>query len=231
MTHFVIDISTVADGSIYNRHDPKDPEIIANRERYLARHTISMEQTTRLNINMLVRATVEHDTNYCRYSEVTDQQKGNGMRDDDAQIADALVTTKTNHALFLPVADCVGATFYDPEHSVLMVSHLGRHSLEQQGAIKSVEYLKDHYKSDPSNILVWLTPAPGKDVYPIWALDNKGMKEATFEQLDAAGINPKNITDNSADSTKDPNYFSYSEFLKGNRDIDGDHVMIAMMRD
>ncbi|MDB5161520.1 MAG: Protein of hypothetical function [Candidatus Saccharibacteria bacterium] len=231
MTRLTIAISTVADGSIYNRHNATDPEIIANREKFLSTLNISIDQTTRVNVNMLPRATVEDEQDYCRYIEVKETDKGKGMRSDDVFVSDALVTDQKNHALMLPVADCVGATFYDPIQEVLMVSHLGRHSLEQKGLIKSVQYLKEHYKTNPFDLQVWLTPAPGKDVYPIWALDNKGMKEVTFEQLAKAGVLKENITDNPADSTNDKNYFSYSEFLKGNRDIDGDHMMVAMMHD
>lgn len=231
MTQLTIAISTVVDGSIYNRHNATDPEIIQNREKFLSSLDISIDQTTRVNVNMLPRATVENEQNYCRYIEVKESDKGKGMKDDDVVVADALVTNQKNHALMLPVADCVGTTFYDPINSVLMVSHLGRHSLEQNGLVKSVQLLTEQYGCHPSDLQVWLTPAPGKDVYPIWALDNKGMKEVTFEQLSEAGVLEEHIIDNPADSTKDKNYFSYSEFLKGNRDIDGDHMMVAMMHD
>jgi hypothetical protein len=230
MTDLVYKVSTISDGSMLNRHDPLDPAVIRNREVFLKKHSITMPQSVRLHVNMLVRATVEHDQDYCRYREVTSKEGSRGMYNDDTIVGDAIVTRKKNVALFLPIADCVGATFYDPVQHVLMVSHLGRHSLEQQGGTKSVEFLVQSFGSNPADIKVWLTPAPGKDVYPIWKLDNKGMKEATFEQLDAAGILLNNITDNPADSTKDLNYYSYSEFLRGNREEDGDYAIVAMMR-
>jgi copper oxidase (laccase) domain-containing protein len=228
VSHPLIAISRTKDGSMLDRHDPTNSEVIKNREEYLARLNIKMDEATRLHTNMLVRATVEHDQDYCRYREVSEDDKGRGMRGDDL-VADALVTTHPGHALILPLADCVGAVFFDPEHHVLMLSHLGRHSLEQEGGKKSVEYLRSQYQSDPAKLKVWLTPAPSKESYPIWALDNKGMKEVTFEQLHAAGILPENIIDNQAETDKDPTYFSYSEFLKGNRPEDGDHMIVAMM--
>ena len=92
-----------------------------------------------------------------------------------------------------------------------------------------MQYLTEHYGTDPSELLVWLTPAPNKETFPIWALDNKGMKEVTFEQLTAAGITLEHITDNPADTVTDLNYFSYSEFLKGNRTEDGDYALVAVM--
>jgi len=220
----IVAVSTIADGSMHNRDDPADPVVIENRRKFLGSHDITLEQTTRLEI------TYDRD-NFCQYAQTKETKKADGMFGDFDIPHDALVTTVAGHALFLPVADCIGATFYDPIHHVLGLAHLGRHSLEQQGAVKFVEYLSENYQSDPQTIKVWLGPSAGKDVYPIWALDNKGMKEAAFEQLDAAGILKENITDNPAETDKDKNFFSYSEFLKGHRDNDGDHAMVAMMRE
>jgi len=231
MTNVSVFISTTKDGSMYDRHAPTNPRIINNRKKFLKDQDISFSHTTRVNPDMLERATVEFDKDYCRYIEVSDVDQGKGMNDGNVFVADALITTKTGHPLMLPVADCVGAVFYDSEHHILMVSHLGRHSLEQEGGKKCVEYLAEHHSSDPAQLKVWLTPAPSKELYPIWALDNKGMKEVTFEQLLEAGMLKENITDSPIDTDKDPNYFSYSEFLKGNRDEDGDHMIVAVMND
>lgn len=215
-------ISTVADGSMYNRHDIRSAAIIKNRERFLKKHGITMQQTTCFPANY-------SSDDFCRYRTVSRKDGGIGMTGDSPIIADALATRDSGHALMLPVADCIGTALYDPTQRVLMVAHLGRHSLEQQGGTKVVEYLQTEFNCNPADVQVWLTPAPGKDAYPIWALDNKGMKEAAFEQLQAGGILLNNIHDNPADTTKDENYFSYSEFLKGNRDHDGDYAIVAMM--
>lgn len=230
MPNIIVAISTVKDGSMYNRRDYFDKSVIHNREVFLGTHGITMDQTTRISVYADGRAE-DATEDFCRYREVTSADKGAGMRDGKIQNIDALVTTEVGHCIMLPVADCTGTVIYDPVKRVLMVSHLGRHSLAQEGGKKSVQYLVDHYGSTPADLLVWLTPAPGKDVFPIWALDNQGAKEATFEQLLSAGIKQENITDNPADTTKDQNYFSYSEFLKGNRDEDGDYAIIAMMTD
>ncbi|MFZ3009887.1 MAG: laccase domain-containing protein [Candidatus Microsaccharimonas sp.] len=222
MSDPLVIISTVADGSMYNRHDPLDSKVINNRRTFLSKLGIELVHVTRVK-------TVYDGDNYCRYHEVTLAEAGDGMQDNEVIVADGLVTRDTGHALMLPVADCIGAVFYDPNQHILMLSHLSRHSLEQQGGIRSVEYLVQHYTVNPADLKVWLTPAPGKDVYPIWALDNKGMKEVTFEQLLSTGITFENIIDNPADSTKDLNYYSYSEFIKGNRTEDGDHMVVAVM--
>lgn len=222
MSDVLVAISTVTDGSMYNRHDPTDAEVIQNRIRFLKQHNLTLEQSTRLQIKY-------EGNDYCRYRLVTPVDQGAGMRENNPIFADALITTTPGHVLMLPVADCVGATLYDPEHHVLLLAHLGRHSLEQQGGKRSVEFLTKHYQTNPKMLRVWLTPAPNKTAYPIWALNNQGMKEAALEQLHSAGIPNTNITDNPADTVTDLNYFSYSEFLKGNRDIDADYAMIAVM--
>ena len=222
MTNIIVAISKVSDGSMYNRNNVIDPAVIHNRLLFLEKNTIDIKKACRAKIDY-------SRDDFCVYREVNENDMYSGMADDNAIVADGLVTTSIGQALFLPIADCVGVTFFDPIKKVLMLSHLGRHSLEQDGGYASVVFLQNHYGCSPKDILVWLTPAPGKDVYPIWALDNMGMKEATFEQLHRAGVLAGNIHDNPADSTKDPEYYSYSEFLKGNRSEDGDHAMVAMM--
>lgn len=222
-------LSTVQDGSMYNRHDMHDKTVIQNRRAFLEAHNMPFERTTRVSTNLLERATITHDTNYLRVVYIDTQQAGDGIEGKETIVADMLVTDTPNLPIMLPVADCVGAVLFDQKNGVLMVSHLGRHSLEQQGALYSVNYLREHYNSDPKDILVWLTPAPGKASYQIWALDNKGMKEATLEQLAEAGVPNENITDDPRDTAKDTDFYSYSEFLKGNRKEDGDHMIAAVM--
>ena len=222
--NITVAISTVADKNMYNRNDVLDPSVIDNRKVFLQKNNIDISNTTRVRVDYT-------RTNFCEYVIADDATKGKGMQDNDVFASDALITTDVNHALFLPIADCIGAAVFDPTHNVLAVAHLGRHSLEQSGAHKLINHLVKYYGSHPEEIKIWLTPAPGKDVYPIWALDNKGMKEVTFEQFKAAGILDENIIDNPAESDKDLNYYSYSEFLKGNREDDGDYAIVAMMTD
>ncbi len=218
----IVAISKVTDGSMYNRNDVLDESVIKNRKTYLEKQHISLDQTTRARVNY-------DRSDFCRYIEVDEMQKDQGMYDDDVVIADALITTDKEHALLLPIADCVGAAILDPAHHILAVAHLGRHSLEQSGAHKIINHLAKTYGSNPAELKIWLTPAPGKDVYPIWALDNKGMKEVTFEQLFTAGILQENITDSPIETDKDPDYFSYTEFFNGRRTDDGDYAIVAMM--
>ena len=218
-----VHFSTVADGSMYNRNDMSDAAVIANRRAFIEKSGHTLEKTTRLTFTYQ-----GEEAPYIRYLTLDDSTFGSGMTGDGIP-ADAIVTTTPGQALFLPVADCIGAVIYDPVHRVLMLSHLGRHSLEQGGALASVEYLTTHFQSVASDLHIWLTAAAGKENYPIWKLNNQGLKEAALAQLRTAGISEGRIIDDPADTTIDHAYYSYSEFLKGNRSEDGDHCVIAWM--
>lgn len=215
--------STAADGSMYNPLDQSDATVVANREMWLKKNSLKLDDATRVYIT--------YDTpDFCRYTEVGPQEKGLGMKQADLPPADALITTAPGHVLFLPVADCVATILFDPTKGVLMLSHLGRHSLEQDGGVRSVAYLTEHYSSNPADIKVWLSPAPSKETYAIYALNNQGMKEAAFEQLKRAGIRAENVTDNHADTATDDRYFSHSAFLKGQKSEDGRFAVIAVIQ-
>jgi len=215
-------ISTVTDGNMLIRDNKANQDIIDNRNNFLAKNDIEISQTVMVS-------TVYGGDDYCRYHEISDVN--NSILGGDTIPADALVTKSSNLALFLPIADCVGMAVFDPNKNVLMMSHLGRHSLEQNGGYKSIQFLIGNYQCNPSDLLVWLTPAPGKDNYPFFAFDGKSIKEAALQQLQSAGILSKNITDNPADTTTDQNYYSHSEFLKGNQKTDGRFAIVAMMTD
>lgn len=219
----VVALSKVADGSMYDRTQPEDQKVIENRATWLHSHGFSLDDATRLYI------TYGDDKTYKKYLEVNASDMGKGMRANDIEWADALVTTIPGQVLFLPVADCIATTFYDEAHGVLMLSHLGRHSLEVNGAVESVRYLQTHYDSKPEDIQVWLSASISKDAYPITKLDGKGMKEVIHEQLAKAGIVPEHIIEDAADTGTNPEYFSHSEFLKGNKPSDGCHAMMAVI--
>lgn len=217
--------SFVADGTMNDRTNPTNPVVISNRETWLQSNDIAIHDAVRVKI---VYDAPEND--YCRYREVGNDDRGTGMFDGLTEPADALVTTEPGVALFLPIADCVATTFYDEVHGVIMLSHLGRHSLEQQGGVKSVAYLQEHYGINPATLRVWLSATVNNDAYKIFKLDDKGMKEALYEQLLSVGILEKNIIDNTDDTATNPRYFSYSEFLKGHKPEDGTYAMVSVMR-
>lgn len=222
MIQTLVAISTVQDGNMYIPGDTENADVIENRIRWLDSNTIAIANTTRLSI------TYDGD-DFCRYRTLTKDDKGDGMVNNGSTPADALVVTTPGHAVFLPVADCVATVLFDAEHSVLMVAHLGRHSLEQQGGAAAVNYLRQNFNTNPAELAVWLSPAPSPEFYPIFALENKGMKQALYEQLAKAGIKTDAIYDSVIDTDTDQNYYSHSAFLQGMKPTDGRFALVAMM--
>jgi polyphenol oxidase len=215
-------VSSRVDGNMkFGTGDPD--EVVKSRRRFLRDIGIDTAHAT------LVAVTYDTD-NFAKYRIVSHHDEGVGMEDAELiQYADALVVTQSNHALFLPLADCVGAILYDPTRRVLMVSHLGRHSVEVNGGAKSVEYLKETQHVDPSNLLVWLSPAVGSATYPLNAFDGRSLHEVIVEQLTKAGVLKDTIEVSRVDTAANDEYFSHSEYLKGNRDISGRFAIVAMM--
>lgn len=216
-------ISTVADGSVYNREHKLDPSTHQNRTTLLASMGLTADDATRIKVGY-------DREDFTHIKAVSQEHKGQGILNETVDISDALVTTDLNHALLLPIADCVGAAIYDREHQALMVAHWGRHSLEQQGAEKCIQFFKDTYDSDVTKLEIHLTPAPAKEHYQIWKLDNQGMKEATFAQLSRAGVQPKQVIDHPEDTFTDPDYYSHSAFLQGKKENDGDYAIVAVIK-
>lgn len=196
-----------------------------NTDNFLKSYGTLPEQTTRINLS--------YDTqNFCRYRIIDDDQKGIGiLSNENVPVSDAIIVTKPNHAIFLLLADCVGAVLFDPENNVLMLSHLGRHSLEQNGFYQSVEFLKARFNSRASHLKIWLSPSAGKDAYPLYNLGNKGLKEVLYEQIANSGVIISNVTDNQLETTSAPNLFSHTLFVNGKQEIDGRQAMVAMMFD
>jgi copper oxidase (laccase) domain-containing protein len=214
-------ISGVSDGSMSKAVD--DERRRANRQSFLQSKGVTLEQS------VLVHLKYEGD-DYCRYSEVTSEYAGDGMAIDSSIVADALFTKTENLALFLPVADCVGAVLYDQTNHVLGLAHFGRHNLLQQGGANVVKFMNEKFGSHPGNIQVWLSPAAGSESYPMHDFNNRGLVEVAVEQLIEAGVPVGDIEIDGRDTTKDQSFFSHSEFLRGNREIDGRQAVVAMMR-
>jgi copper oxidase (laccase) domain-containing protein len=216
-------VSSLEDGNMrFGRGD--DELTLRNRLQFLKHAGISPDHTT------LVQVTYDTAEHFARYHIVTDNHKALGIYEPKSDlVADALATSEAEHALFLPLADCVGLVIYDERRHVLMVSHVGRHSAEIEGASKSIQYLQEHFKSDSGDIKVWLSPAVGKATYPLHSLQNKSLHEVITEQLKKSGVKNENIEVSDVDTAEDENYFSHSKFLAGQRPNDGRFAIVAMM--
>lgn len=215
-------VSSVEDGNMkFGINSPE--ETIGNRRRFLERVGIDFDHTTLV--------TVTYDTDdFAKYRVATHSDKVAGMDGKGQSVyADALAVRQPNHALFLPLADCVGAVLYDAQLRVLMVSHLGRHSTEIEGANKSVRYMAETFGSAPADIRVWLSPAVGSATYPLHTFGGKSLHEVIVEQLTAAGVPADMIEVSRVDTAYDDNYFSHSQSLKDPAFPQGRFAIVAMM--
>lgn len=217
----LIAMSSLRDGSMSKAVD--DDTRRTNRRRFLEAQGIALDQS------ILVHLKYEGD-DYCRYYEVSSEHAGDGMAFGSSIVSDALFTRSKRLALFLPVADCIGAVLYDTRLQVLGLAHFGRHNLVQHGGTKVIDYMKSEFASNPNDVQVWLSPAAGRENYPLHDFNNRSLYEVALEQLEQGGVPNGNIETDTIDTTTNPAFFSHSEFLKGNRETDGRQAVIAMMR-
>ena len=90
----LVALSKVADGNMYIPTDTTNAEVVQNRERWLQTLDISLEDASRVFVTY-------DQPDFCRYRVVSNEDKGDGMRDVGKLIGtDALVTTQSGHALF-----------------------------------------------------------------------------------------------------------------------------------
>lgn len=219
-------VSSLSDGNIKKANMPSEVTVNVDRDReiLLKSMDISLDQT------VLVKISYDRD-DYTRYRTASSDDQGKGiLPGTDIEVYDALMTAQPGIALFLPLADCVGAILYDPTKKILMVSHLGRHNIEQQGALRSVQYMKDNAGVDPSNLKVWLSPSAGKENYPLFAFDNKSQQDVVLEQLKIAGVTKENIEAANIDTTTSEDYFSHSQYLKDSSRPNGRFAIVAMLK-
>lgn len=206
-------LSSVDDGSMKDGTELVTVTATANRQRFLENLGFPIEKTA------VFVATFDGE-DYCRYQLA---QPGIAIG------VDAVATSEIGQPILLSLADCTGAVLYDTEHRALMVSHLGRHSTEQFGGEKSVAYMQKTFKSDPSKLLVWLSPSPNGIDYPLFAFQNRSFSDVLIEQLQSAGVMRDSIEVSRSDTVKNPDYFSHSEYLKGRQAIDGRYAIAAML--
>lgn len=214
-------LSSVADGSLRSSLTP-EPEIRDTAtSAFLAKHDIAPRDTTLLRLS--------YDTNdFCKYHEVAPEEVGAGFVSAQQNVADGIVSRQPSVALFLPIADCIGAVLYHPERRTLMLSHLGRHNLEQQGGKESVKYLSE-LGVNPSELHVYLSPAASGAQYPLFSFESRSLHDVAIEQLIAAGVESENIIVDARDTVTDANLFSHSAALRGEKQP-GRHAIVCRIR-
>jgi copper oxidase (laccase) domain-containing protein len=187
-----IGYSEVRDGPFVMKGN-NEAELLEVNQHYLRRLGVDPDKAVRVRMNY-------ERTDFTRYKQVDAAEAGHILAS-QIDVYDGLATQTSQLTLFLPLADCIGAVIYDSIHKAFMVSHLGRHNIEQAGKTK----------------------------YPLFAFDNQSLHEVGRQQCEAAGVLPESIMIDQRDTTQDKELYSHSEYLKGTRPLDGRFIITASL--
>jgi copper oxidase (laccase) domain-containing protein len=215
-----IGYSEVRDGPFVMKGN-NEAELLEINQHYLRRLGVDPDKAVRVRMNY-------ERTDFTRYKQVDAVEAGHILAS-QIDVYDGLATQTSQLTLFLPLADCIGAVIYDPIHKAFMVSHLGRHNIEQRGAVASIEFMTKTFNSQPSDCHVWLSPAAGKAKYPLFSFDNQSLHEVALQQCEDAGVLPESIMTDQRDTTQDEQLYSHSEYLKDARPLDGRFIITASL--
>jgi hypothetical protein len=115
---------------------------------------------------------------------------------------DGLITNQRRIALGIHVADCCAVYIVDPKTPAIGLVHSGKKGSEQAIAAKAIEELRRHFRSDPADLIVQLSPCIRPPHYEI------DFAAKIIEQCRAAGV--KQIHDAGACTACDiDRYYSY----------------------
>lgn len=102
-------------------------------------------------------------------TEITKHDAGRGIYDSSEAIkdTDALVTNTKNLMLTVQSADCTLLLLYDPENNAIAAVHAGWRGTLKRIAAKTVKHMQIVYKTNPSNLLVAISPSISVENYEI----------------------------------------------------------------
>ena len=221
-SNVVVCVSDVSEGTMTLKSLPENPdEVWRNRIRFIEHSGGLMSETA------LVYVTYNAERDFCTYRRADAVPKK--LTTDDDAMADGVVTNEIGIGMFLPIADCCAVVLYDQKSGALMLSHIGRQSLEVAAAIKSLNFMHAEFGTNPADVLAWLSPSVGSESYPIFFRDNGDLKTLIHDDLVAAGMSSRNIEISKIDTAIDRNYFSHSQYQKGQREFDGRMAVFAML--
>ncbi len=185
--------------------------VMANRKQFA--ETLGFKETS------LIRANQDH-TNLVE--EVTDAYPTT-----DPPQADALISKTPGWLIGVTIADCVGLALYDPVNSALGIVHSGRKGTIGRIASNTIHKMQESYGTDPAELLVYLSPCPNPDEYPIdldtaKACDPRYLSPtsnpnevyydnrlAVYDQLIEEGVAPEHIEIDERSTISNPQLHSY----------------------
>lgn len=80
---------------------------------------------------------------------------------------DALVVDDSDIAIILNFADCTPVILYDEENNIAAIAHAGWKGTAASIAVKTVEFMKEHFNTRPQNITAVIGPAISMKNYQV----------------------------------------------------------------
>jgi YfiH family protein len=93
---------------------------------------------------------------------ITYVEKGGPIGD-----SDALITDKPNLGLAISTADCTSIFLYDIKNKVIAAVHSGWRGTQKKILLKTLQKLKDDFKSSPENIIAYIGPSISQKNYEV----------------------------------------------------------------
>jgi len=123
-------------------------------------------------------------------------------RDKEFAGCDGLITNQKRIALGIHVADCCAIYIVDPKMPAIGLVHSGKKGTERAIVSKAIQQMREHFGSDPAELIVQLSPCIRPPHYEI------DFAAKIIEQCRAAGA--KNIHDPGVCTACDTDrYYSY----------------------
>lgn len=137
---------------------------------------------------------------------------------------DGMITQLKNKLLVISLADCCGILIYDKKLNIIAAIHSGWRGSAQNITGKAINILKEEYKSDPKDLICFLTPSASVLNYEIgrellhylgdFTINRDGKlyfdnKEMIKHQLLAAGVILNNIEISEVCTIENSNYHSF----------------------
>ena len=138
---------------------------------------------------------------------------------------DAIITPSKELVLCISVADCVGITLFDYEHTIIAGVHSGWRGTTSNIVGKTVQTMINTYGTNPTKLLAYISPSASQRMYKVQndvssLFDEKyvckieenillDVKMNVFDQMVDIGIQRKNIECDNSCTISNPQFHSF----------------------
>jgi polyphenol oxidase len=161
---------------------------------------------------------------------------------------DGFITDQKDSPLIIRVADCAPVVFYEPDHHILGLFHVGWQGATLDIHTKGLQLMQTIYKVDPKKVLCWIGPCAARCCYRVdtepeqrnseawkgfirkskneWIVDIPGYLEASLREV---GILKKNLILDNTCTVESSNLFSQKR-ANVSDERNGRFAVIAMLK-